>query len=298
MKTKFISTFILLFTLCILGAKNAQAATFTNIDNDLNDLGTRYYRSKLADTYQGYYLLDREPQSVSSTYSIDGTPNTSSVNLNTKNINSLYVGDNVFNNNSNFDQTYNTASFTKTVTETTSTSNTRGIKFGGKGLNFKLPFFIDGNEVTGDFNSSETDTTTHQMQTTLLSNSQPVKVPAHKKYKVTVSLEQINYDGIVDYTATGKNLFNHISTRGLWVTWSGEPLLDTFYFSPSVEEECRALHSGQVVQISSEIKVNTADNSMSVNGQARVTGICGSRMVVTTYDITDGQQKFVSKKPL
>ncbi|WP_423373755.1 hypothetical protein, partial [Melissococcus plutonius] len=67
---------------------------------------------------------------------------------------------------------------------------------------------------------------------------------------------------------------------------------------PSVEEECRALHSGQVVQISSEIKVNTADNSMSVNGQARVTGICGSRMVVTTYDITDGQQKFVSKKPL
>lgn len=270
-----------------------QVITITNINNNLNQIGEYYYKNNLADTTMDrMYKLDKKPQSVSSRADLDFDPNSDNLNLKQSVPNLIYVGENLFDNTTSTDQSYVTTNYTKAVTQTVSTSTTKGFKLDGQGLEFKLPLFIGGNKITASFNSGTTTTNTDTTTETITSGAQPVKVPAHKKYKVTVYLEEFTFNGTFDYKAKGTNLYNNITAKGLWIDRNGTPYRKIYNFHESVGDEWNSLNSSQKASIN-EIKINSSDNSMTVDGSAEVKGVIGTRMLIKTYDITDRENSLV-----
>lgn len=120
-----------------------------------------------------------------------------------------------------------------------------------------------------------------------------MKVPAHKVYKTVVQLEQIQFQGVVNYTATGNNLYNDINTKGMWISYNGTPYRKNFNLTNSVATAWSGMTSAQKNSIQ-EIKINS-NNTMIVDGEATVTGVTGSNMIVKTYDITDNKNILVKE---
>ncbi|MDI6680275.1 ETX/MTX2 family pore-forming toxin [Bacillus wiedmannii] len=281
-------------TLCLGTAKEVNAAeTITNINTNLNQIGEYYYKNNLARTkMDGMYELDKKPLSVYSRADLDVDPNSNNLKLKQSVPNLIYVGDNVFNNTTDTDQSYVTTNYSKAVTQTVTTTTTKGFNLNGQGLQFKLPLFIGKNKITATFNSGTTKTNTDTIVETITSGSQPVKVPAHKKYKVIIHLEEFTFNGTFDYKANGTNLYNDITAKGMWIDRGGTPYRKTYNFHESVGYEWNNLNSSQKANIN-EIKINPSNNSMTVDGSAEVTGTLGTRMVVKTYDITHGENNLV-----
>lgn len=273
--------------------KSVNAATITKIEDKLNLIGKYYYQNELQYSIRnGIYELAKQPNSISSRATIFYTPDSSSFNLQKRSSDLIYIGDNEFNNNTDNEQKYVTTNFSKKVTNSTSTSTTTGFSINGIGLEFRLPFFIDGNKISATFNSSTTNTKNEANEETLTSGAQTVTVPAHKKYKVTISLEQIKFEGTVKYKATGKNLQNQINTTGMWVDRAGNPYLEKFNLNYSIGQEWNRLNPDQKNSIK-EITIDPSNNTMTVDGEARLTGVTGTKMIVKTYDITNGQEFLV-----
>lgn len=285
---------ISMLTLYFGTAKEVNAAqTITNIDTNLNQIGDYYYKNNLAGTtMNGMYELDKKPLSVSSRADLDVDPNNNNLKLKQSVPNLIYVGENVFENTTDTDQSYVTTSYSKAVTQTVSTATTKGFKLDGQGLEFKLPLFIGSNKITASFNSGTTNTNTNTITETITSGAQPVRVPAFKKYKVTTNLEEISFNGTFDYKATGTNLYNDITAKGMWIDRWGTPYRKTYNFHESVGNEWMSLNSSQKASIN-EIEINPSNNSMTVDGSAEVTGTLGTRMVIKTYDITNGKNDLV-----
>ncbi|WP_179885294.1 ETX/MTX2 family pore-forming toxin [Bacillus cereus] len=293
---KMIASLMLIGTVTLyLGtAKEVNAAqTITNIDTNLNQIGEYYYQNNLAGTTMDrMYQLDKKPQSISSRANLDFDPNSNNLKLKQSVPNLIYVGDNEFDNTTDTDQSYVTTNYSKAVTQTVSTTTTKGFNINGQGLEFTLPLFIGNNKITAAFNSGTTKTTTETTTETITSGAQPVKVPAHKKYRVITSLEEVSFNGTFDYKANGTNLYNDITAKGLWIDRYGTPYRKTYNFHESVGSEWNSLNSSQKASIK-EIEINPSNNSMTVNGSAEVTGTLGTKMIVKTYDITDGGNNLI-----
>lgn len=298
MKNKFLFALssLFIFSLCIFDARNAEAVTITKIDGTLNQIGNYYYQNELAGKkIEWRYELDKKSNSVSSKAVVYYTPDSQTFKLNKTKSDLIYVGENEFTNSTEVEQTNITTNFSKEVTSTASTSTTKGFSINGEGLGFKLPIFIGTNKMTGSFNSSTTDTQTEATTETITSGAQSVKVPAHKTYRVVVSLEQIEFEGTVDYTATGKDLQNNINATGWWLDIAGRPYTKHFDLSYSIGSEWNSLNAQQKNSIK-EIQINSNNNTMTVDGQAEIRGVTGTRMVVKTYDITNGQNFLLNQK--
>lgn len=298
MKTKILFTLspLFIFSLFIFNVRNAEAVTITKIEDSLNQIGNYYYQNELAGKkIEWRYELDKKPNSVSSNAVVYYTPDSQSFKLNKTKSDLVYVGENEFTNSTEVEQTNITTDFAKEVTRTASTSTTKGFTINGEGLAFKLPLSIGSNQITGSFNSSTTNTQTEATTETIISGAQSVKVPPHKTYRVVVSLEQIEFEGTVDYTATGKDLKNNINATGWWIDITGRPYTKRFDLSYSIGSEWNSLNNQQKNEIK-EIKINSNNNTMTVDGQAEIRGVTGTRMIVKTYDITNKNNILINQK--
>lgn len=293
-KVVFATSLVLGATLCIGNINNAAAATITNIENNLNKIGSYYYGNSLSGTKpDGMYTLDKQYQSISSRGNIFYTPDSDNFKLKKAQTDLIYVGENTFHNNSDVEQTNSTTTFSKEVNHTTTSSTTKGFTLENQGLEFKLPLFIGTNKITTTINTSKTSGVTDSITETITAPAQSVKVPAHKVYKTVVQLEQIQFQGVVNYTATGNNLYNDIKTKGMWISYNGTPYRKNFNLTNSVATAWSGMTSTQKNDIQ-EIKINS-NNTMTVDGEATVTGVTGSNMIIKTYDITDNQNILVKE---
>lgn len=275
-------------------SSSASAATITNINENLDKIGQYYYGNELAGKkMDNIYTLDKKPQSVTSKCNLDLDPNVANLTLQNKNMSLVYIGENYFDNTTDSDQTYTTTNYSKTITESTTSTTTKGFTLNGDGIVFKAPFFIDNKKVTANFNSSKSEAITDTTSITLTSGAQSVNVPAHKKYKVVVNLSQIEYEGTVNYHATGDSLSTYINTKGMWIDMWGNPKRKSFDFDYSIGSEWNSLTSSQKADIK-ELTINPTNNTMKVNGIAKLTGVTGSQMIVNTIDITNQQNTLVN----
>lgn len=85
------------------------------------------------------------------------------------------------------EQSYNTLKYSKTYTESTSTSISSGFKVGGAGdlgNKFILPLILEGaGKINLEYNTGSTETNTTSESYTLEVPPQPVKVPRIKRIK-------------------------------------------------------------------------------------------------------------------
>lgn len=294
-KVAFAASLALGTTLCIGNIHNAAAATVTNIENNLNKIGSYYYGNSLAGTKpDGMYTLDKKYQSISSRGDIFYTPDSDNFKLNKTQTDLIYVGENTFHNTSDVDQTNSTTTFSKEVVHTSTSTTTKGFTMSNQGLEFKLPLFIGSNKITTTINSSKTNGVTESIKETLTAPAQSVKVPAHKVYKTVVQLEQVQFQGVVDYSATGKALYNDIKSKGMWISYNGTPYRKKFDLTNSIGTAWSGMTSAQKNSVQG-IKINSNNNTMIVDGEATVTGVTGSNMIIKTYDITNNQNILVKE---
>ncbi|GED63995.1 ETX/MTX2 family pore-forming toxin [Lysinibacillus fusiformis] len=122
---------------------------------------------------------------------------------NVTNVVPIFIGENTFVNNSELEQTFNTTSFSESITKSTSTSIQSGFKSAitTKGK-VGIPFVAEGEvSATLEFNLSSTITDTISTTTTITANSQAVKVPPNKIYKAEVYFEKKSTSGTVEIYA-------------------------------------------------------------------------------------------------
>lgn len=279
-------------------ANNArQGIIVVDLNKKLDDIGYIYYDERLAGTIRdSMYTLYDKPTSVTTNFNLEVDPNSVRSDFKFEDVTPLYLGHNEFNNTTDTEQSFNTATYTKTVTETTSTSMTRGFSINGKGKIFKLPLILkEGTEVTGVFNSSDTKTTTNTETITLTAPAQNVKVPAHKKYKATTYLEQQSYKGPVYYKAVGSNLRTNIHTKGMWIDYKGTPHTKKYQFNEDTGYCWNSLSDSGKSKVQ-DITINAQSNQMHFEGVSQANGVFGSKLVVNIYDITDGNKLVETRK--
>ncbi|MEB9661383.1 ETX/MTX2 family pore-forming toxin [Bacillus thuringiensis] len=107
---------------------------------------------------------------------------------NVTNIEPIFVGSNVFENDTNLDRTYSTGSFSEAIT------NTNGFKESKAGK-VKIPFISEA-EITQTLEYNFSNATR-----TITAPSQSVKVPANKIYKTEVYFEKKKTSGKVEMYA-------------------------------------------------------------------------------------------------
>lgn len=122
--------------------------------------------------------------------------------------NIIHVGDNLFDNTqSSYDQSYNTTSFSRTDSYTTSTQITTGFT-NSTTASISIPLeFKPGISTTLTFNTSKTDANSYTQSSTYNAPSQNIKVPAGKKYKVSTYFAKYKASGMVELTADVKHYF-------------------------------------------------------------------------------------------
>jgi len=122
---------------------------------------------------------------------------------NVTNVVPMFMGENTFENNSDLEQTFNTTSFSESITKSTSTSIQNGFKTSitTKGK-VGIPFVAEGEvSATLEYNFSSTNTNTISTTNTITATAQPVKVPPNKIYKAEVYFEKKSTSGNVEIYA-------------------------------------------------------------------------------------------------
>ncbi|MFJ1118765.1 ETX/MTX2 family pore-forming toxin [Bacillus thuringiensis] len=122
---------------------------------------------------------------------------------NVTNIEPIFLGSNVFENDTNLDQTYSTSSFSEAITNTTTTTTQHGFKESTAGkVKVKIPFISEA-EITQtlEYNFSNTNANATSTTRTITAPSQSVKVPANKIYKTEVYFEKKKTSGKVEMYA-------------------------------------------------------------------------------------------------
>ncbi|WP_179955874.1 ETX/MTX2 family pore-forming toxin [Bacillus sp. JAS24-2] len=128
-----------------------------------------------------------------------GAPNISKLNPE-------FVGTTTLVNDSDFEQTLSTQSFSKTITNSVTTTTTHGGKFGIK-YKGEFRFIVDaGVEVNAEYDFSRSEAQTHAESRTYTAPAQAIKVPAHSTVKVTVMLNTNKSTGRVKMIAQGSGV--------------------------------------------------------------------------------------------
>lgn len=257
----------------------------TSVSDALNQVGYSYYQANLAGTKQsGMYTLSRAPKSVSTSMDLDIDSDSVHYDLRANDVAPEYVGENVFHNDSPTEQTYSTTTYSKAITETTSTTTTRGFTIGGDGKTFSIPLiFSEGLNAMAQFNSSKAEATTNSVTRTLTVPPQQVKVPAHKTYVAVVNLERKVFRGSLSYKAIGTNLRTNITATGMWVSWYGTPSTRTFNFNNRTGDLWNKISFSEQNKVRG-ITMNSGSNSIKIDGQANIESVVGSKLTVRIYD--------------
>ncbi|WP_374020674.1 ETX/MTX2 family pore-forming toxin [Paenibacillus thiaminolyticus] len=294
----------------------AKSIGIVDVNEVLNKVGTYYYKNHLANTVanpesNGFrYRLKANPDSV--TPVIDLSIEARTENIHYDSTIPVFVGENIFTNNTNQEQSYNTSKYSKTYTESTSTSISNGFKVGGAGdlgNKFLLPLILEGaGKINLEFNTASTETNTKSESDTLEAPSQPVKVPPHKTYKAVVEFSQRTYRGDVVFTGrTESTLANRsiIKATGIYTGWMGMQTSKQFTYDNFLGVHYAGLTASQQQEIKNAgVQITTSGygaaanrfSSLEVSGKGSFSGVFGTELIVNTYDITDGKPQLVEKR--
>lgn len=289
MRKKLLSSIILTFLWATFSYTGTVEATMINdIDKELNDVGTYYYQNHLAgSTRDSMYTLDKSPQSLSTNYIFDVDTDSTDFILNNEYSELLYMGENIFNNYTPIQQTYNTAPYSLSVTNSTTTTTQNGFNVKGNNMIFPLPFKIKDDTITGEFNASSGQSKTESKTETITAFQQPITVPPYSSYKVVISLEQLHYNGIVNYKAKGTNMRTNISTKGRYIDRKGTPYVRSYNMSDDTGYAWSYLTNTQrQLFINKGLDIDSRTNTLTVDASSKVEGAFGSKMVVSIYDIS------------
>ncbi|PPA86553.1 toxin ETX [Brevibacillus laterosporus] len=272
--------------------KAAYSSNVTNVDEQMNKISDFYYQNNLAwKEISTYYLVDQLKEKKT----------TMSLDLNASDINNLtyndlqpeYIGEKEFENKTDQEQTFTTAPYSHTVTDTVSSTVTNGFKIGGSGDTiFKIPILLkDGIKLSAEFNSATSTTNTTTDTKTLTAPSQNIKVPAGKTYKVEVNLQKKNFAGDIDFTGKATNVNSKLTVNAAYVG-PGFPRLDKEQsFTYATADMWKDLTNDQRNQITGISFDN--NKNLTLNGKAKIEGIYGSKLQVSVYDITNNAHRLV-----
>lgn len=181
----------------------------------------------------------------------------------------LFLGSNIFTNDTQLEQAYNTSTFSQAITHTTATSTQHGFKSATavKGK-VGIPFIAEGEvSQTLEYNLSNTNTNTKSETNTITAPAQTVKVPPRKTYKTEVYFEKKSTSGnvelLVDYL-TGLKAGRIITSIGSKV--------------------------GQAKNSNGLIQSPIDSNRVRATGKGNFSIEYGTNLIVKTYDITSGQR--------
>lgn len=282
----------------------APDANITNVDAQMDKISDFYfqnelYRKDLPEYPGAYHYLRLDSKKTD----MDLDLKTSDLkNMTYSDLHPEYVGENEFDNtHSDIDQTFTTAAYSHQVTNSASTNVSEGFKVGGKSTIFKLPILLTGGiDITAEFNSATSTTNTVTDTKTLTASPQNIKVPAGKKYLVTVDMAKKSFSGDVDFTATGKNVKSKLDMLATYYG-PGFPRPNKYpSLTFATADMWKKLSNSQQSQVGG-VKFDSGKN-LVLNGKAKVNGIFGSKLRVSVYDITDSklspkpvQQKFIEQ---
>lgn len=273
----------------------------TNVNQVLEKIGNYYYQRNLSLTWY------EAPNSIGVKHNFQLRKNSDSISseidlsISGEEIESLYydstipkfLGENVFENNTDQEQSYNTSKFSETYTESTSTSVSKGFKI-NVGRDFTIPLILnEGGKINLEYNSGSTNTNTLSKTYTLEVPSQPVKVPPNKIYKAVVEYSQRTYKGTVKFY--GRNThnpypINTIKTTGSYTGWMGMQEIKQFTFNDPLYKHYDGLSDSQKKEVENDgvvIIPFLGATFVVVEGKGSFEGVYGAKLNVKTYDITD-----------
>ncbi|GAC42378.1 ETX/MTX2 family pore-forming toxin [Paenibacillus popilliae] len=289
-----------------------------DVNEVLQKVGTYYYQNHLANTMANpestgfIYKLRANPDSV--TPVIDLSIDARTENIHYDSTIPVFVGENIFTNNTNEEQTYNTSKFSKTYTVSQSTSISTGFKVGGLGElvnKFILPLILKGvGKIDLEYNTGSPETKTTSESDTLEAPAQPVKVPPHKTYKAVVEFHQRTYRGDVVFTGRTENTKANrsvIKATGICTGWMGMQTSKQFTYDDFLGRHYAGLTASQQQEIKNAgVQITTsgtgvdanAFTSLEVSGKGSFSGVYGADFTVTTYDVTDGEPQLVDNNTI
>ncbi|MDO6632227.1 ETX/MTX2 family pore-forming toxin [Bacillus thuringiensis] len=264
--------------------QNKEAGIITNVDKQLNKISEYYYDKKLdwtiLDGYRIIYLEDKTTNMKE--FKMKAKDFT---NIEYGDLNSEYIGENVFTNTTNQEQTYTTASYTHTFTNSVSTTVSNGFSVGGKTTIFKIPYVLpNGIDISPTINASTAETTTTTDTKTFTAPSQNVKVPPKKIYLVEVKFQKKSFQGNIDFSGSGTGLSSDLSLHMSWQGAGGRPN-KTETKTYKTKNMWDSLNNSEKNNIEG-VKFGNNDD-FTVEGTASLKGIVGTKLEVTTYDITN-----------
>ncbi|MGF1918787.1 ETX/MTX2 family pore-forming toxin [Enterococcus faecalis] len=283
----------------MFGTKNLSVSAeeiIPDIDQQFNALSRKYfdkflYKKMVPDLSPYQYRIFSGSQTNIENFDITTTP---VGNLRKVEEQLDYVGGNELDNrNGQHEDTLYTASWSKSLTDTVSTSVTKGFKVGGKPSALKIPIKLLGGllkktEINAEFNYSTTDTKTLSNTVTFTVPPQIKKVPAGKYYRVEVYFTRVKYAGSFDFQGTGKNVETTINTQANVDPWIPRPYpwkyLDV---KKSGYEIFNGLSDSEKSKAAPNIAYNSQDKSIKLTGKANFECISGSELFVKTIDKTN-----------
>lgn len=197
----------------------------------------------------------------------------SGINIENTNVTSvvpLFIGSNTFENTTDRTMTFNTVSFSKSITDSTTTQTLNGFKtaFEASGK-VGIPLVAEGQiKTTLEYNFSHTNSNTTSVTTTYTVPPQPIPVPPHTKTRTDVYLNQVSISGNVEIYADAITGIKAESSGTVISIGDGLNLASNTYGlirSPQDPDRVRAIGSG---------KFNL---------------IHGADFTAITYDITSGE---------
>ncbi|HDR4874858.1 TPA: ETX/MTX2 family pore-forming toxin [Bacillus cereus] len=204
--------------------------------------------------------------------SADGTPNIS-------NVSDLFVGKTTLTNNSDQEQTLSTNSFSKTITDSVTTSTTHGFKIGEKTTGkISLPIGELAQEVSLEYNFSSTGSQTKTESYTYTATPQNIKVKPHSSVEVIVILKKVKATGKVNLNTkmSGNVMYNHV-----YKALPGEQNNKAYVHSGSMASAVRYAKNFDKLP---DLSVNP-DDTISLIGKGTYEAEVGSEFSVTVNPI-------------
>jgi len=219
----------------------------------------------------GKYIEDKDPNITYNDFKFnqfsvkaEGSPViTSSENV--------YVGRETLTNNTNMEQVLTTQSFSKTLSNTVTSSTTHGFLFGVKAsAKFNIPFVGEtGIELSTEYDFSNTSSNENSESYTYLVSPQNIRVPANSSVEVVVLLNTAKMNGDVKLLA---NASGTISAR-------------PFYTHPQYPNHYVGLKNVSLNEIAGLVSPDHLNN-ISSNSDGETIDLIGSGKYEAKYGTT------------
>lgn len=266
----------------------ADESVITSVNSQMNKISDYYYANNLDWKIINGYRAVRMNNRITNLGNFELIAGDVE-NITLSDTNSEYIGENVFTNNSDQAQVYSTTAYAHSFSNTATTTVTNGFSVGGKDPILKIPLLLpNGISLTPNINTSTTEAKQTSETQTYTVPPQNVNVPANKKYMVKVRFGKQLLKGKIKFSGRSSNVSSDLAVYMTWQGAGGRPS-KTRVFNYDTKEMWDSLSTSEQNTIDN-INFNSK-NEFTIEGEADLNGIVGTKLYVDTYDITDKSNK-------